>query len=411
MKNFNFSALLATRFLYTVAIQIQAVVLGWQMYILTHDPLFLGLVGLAEAIPALGFALFSGYIVDRRHPLLVLRVVMFLGLLSGVILWVAHSPWVTLSLQEHIWVLFISAFLTGVVRSFFHPAIFAIVPRILPREQLSRGSAWMTSSFVVAHISGSALGGILFGWVGIRTTSFFLSITVLCALLAVFLVRMFPHINKVKLNSNPLRKELFLGAIFVFKHPILLPALSLDMLSVLFGGVTALLPVYASEILFLGPKGLGLLRAAPALGAAIVSLCLTRIELHRHAGRWLLWAVSGFGLSILVFSVSRNVALSFLALGLSGAFDSVSAVIRSAVVQLSSKEEIRGRISAINMIFISSSNELGAFESGLAARLMGTMPSVVFGGCVCLLTVGLIAILCPKLRQLDMNDLISPSQT
>jgi MFS family permease len=401
----SFKKLIAIRFLYTLATQIQAVILGWQMYVLTHNPLYLGFIGLAEAIPALGFALFAGYIVDRSNPSMILRSMMGLGLLSGLIILFSHVSMIHFTVTQQIGALFISSILTGTARAFLHPAIFVIMPRIVPRNETSQASAWMTSSFLTASISGPAIGGILFGWAGIGVASGVLCSLILLALITTFLLKI-PHITRAKESlEKTLRKELFLGAAFVFKHPILLPALSLDMLSVLFGGVTALLPIYAAEILHIGPKGLGILRASPAIGGALITLILTRIHIKKNAGIWLLSAVTGFGCCILVFALSKNLILSFIALTLSGAFDGVSAVIRSTAVQLCSREDMRGRISAINLIFISSSNELGAFESGVAAKLLGTCPAAVFGGIACLATVAIVAWLCPRLRTLDLGVL------
>lgn len=405
-----FKKLVGTRFLYTVAMQMQAIILGWQMYVLTHNPLYLGLIGLAEAIPALGLALFSGYIVDRNNPLIILRAMMGLGFLSGFIIFISHTPWIQISIHYQILALFLSAFLTGVARSFLHPCIFVIMPRLIPRNQLAKASAWMTSSFQIASISGPALGGILFGWTGILFTSIILCSLILSALIMTLLLQVPAPERTQNTPRKSIQKELLSGAEFVFKHPILLPALSLDMLSVLFGGVTALLPIYAAEILHIGPKGLGILSAAPAIGATLMTLGLTKINMKHRAGSWLLSAVTGFGLCILIFAISKNVILSFIALALSGAFDGVSAVIRSTAVQLCSHDSMRGRISAINMIFISSSNELGAFESGLAAKLIGPVPAAFFGGIACLFTVLAVTLLCPKLRKLDIEKLEQATQ-
>jgi len=217
----------------------------------------------------------------------------------------------------------------------------------------------------------------------------------------------------VRANPQPLartekksiREELLIGVRFVFGHNILLPALALDMFAVLFGGVTALLPIYASDILSVGPKGLGVLRAGPAIGAVLTSFMLTRLDIRANAGRYLFIAVTGFGVSILVFAISKDFYLSLVALALSGAFDSVSMVIRTSAVQLASPENMRGRISAVNSIFIGSSNELGEFESGVAAKLMGTVPSAVFGGIICLLTAGFTAMLSPTLRKMNLHKL------
>jgi len=398
----DFKKLMVTRFLFTLAVQIQAIVLGWRMYVLTQDPLFLGLIGLVEAIPALGLALYAGYIVDRSRPLVVVRRVVETSLLSGVILLVSQLPSVGAGERLQILALFVSSFLTGAARAFSQPAMFALVPRLIDREHLPRASAWMTSSLQVARISGPALGGLFFGWLGVSTSAGIVCVVLVLAVGTLLLVQASPNPPQPLGKIESRRTEVLSGAAFVVRHPILLPALSLDMISVLFGGVTALLPIYAGEILMIGPKGLGVLRAAPAIGAAFTSLWLTTFDIRDRAGAWLFAAVTGFGVCILVFAVSRGYLLSVLALALSGAFDSISMVVRMSAVQLSSPDSMRGRISAVNSIFIGSSNELREFESGVVARLLGAVPAAVLGGMVCLATVVAVAWLSPALRKLNL---------
>lgn len=400
---------MVARFFYTLAVAMQAVIIGWRMYGLTHDPLDLGLIGLVEAVPALGLALYAGYVVDRSRPLVVYQRVLLGSLLSGVVLFVSLFDGLRLSHQEQIVAVFLASFITGLARGFSQPAVYASVPRIVPRDQLSQASAWMTTAMQIARISGPALGGLLFGWIGILFASGAVCVALVAAFAATVLIQQKLSAPDLPENKSPknksIKEELFLGAAFVFRHRILLPALTLDMVSVLFGGVTALLPIYASDILMTGPKGLGLLRAAPALGAVVTSLILTRVNLRESAGGALFTSVAGFGFSILVFGVSHNFALSMLALALSGAFDSVSMVIRTSAVQLVSPDSMRGRISAVNSIFIGSSNELGEFESGVAAKLLGTVPSVIFGGVMCLATVVTMAFVAPALRRMDLHAL------
>ncbi len=388
-----------------MAMQIQSIVLAWQMYTLTHDALFLGFIGLTEAIPALGLALFSGYYVDQNRPLIILRAVMCVGLFSGFLLLISHTPWVELSVTSQVKTLFVSAFLAGIARAFFGPSLYSLVPHIVSRENLSKGAAGMTAAFQTAMIAGPAVGGLLFGLVGILKTSFVMCSLIFTALIATLLIKTNPAPATQRHAEHDFKKELLSGARFVFGHPIMLPALSMDMFCVLFGGVVALLPIYAAEILHVGPSGLGILRAAPAVGASIVSLAYTRIAMQKNTGKWLLACVAGFGICIVVFAVSTNYTLSLIALALSGGFDSVSAVIRNAIVTLVSPAELRGRISSVNMIFISSSNELGEFESGTAARFLGTVPAAILGGVLCLLIVAGITVWCPKLRKLDLEQL------
>ena len=399
---------MASRFLLTFATQIQAVALGWQMYALTKDPLYLGFVGLAEAVPALSLALYSGYLVDKTDPLAVFRRMVEICLVSAAIMCASQLDAAYLSHSAQVIALFCSSFLTGVARSFLQPSIYAIVPRIVPRDQLPISSAWTTTTLQIARISGPAIGGLVFAFTGIAPTA-----GIVCAILAVSVILSpkfdLPPVTKVTGATANFKENLLSGARFVFSHQILLPALTLDMISVLFGGVTALLPIYAAEILNTGPKGLGALRAAPAVGACITGLCMTRLDLKPKAGRYLFAAVTGFGVATLVFAVSTSVPLSLLALALSGAFDSVSMVIRSSAVQISSPDHMRGRISAVNSIFIGSSNELGEFESGVLARFIGPVPAAVAGAIACLLTVGWVAAAFPRLRRLDLNTLETPA--
>jgi len=401
----DFKQLMSARFLFTFAVQMQAVVLGWRMYDLTHDPLYLGLIGLSEAVPALSLALYAGYLVDRSRPLTIYKWVVAVSLVSGLLLFVSQLPQMDLDVHAQVVVLFAASFLTGTARAFSQPALYAVVPRIVPREYLPRTSAWMTSAMQVARIAGPAVGGLLFGWTGMAITSGVVCVFLVGSALSVNLIQASPPAPAaVSVHRSP-REEFFSGLRFVFRHPILLPALSLDMISVLFGGVTALLPIFAAEILMTGPKGLGALRAAPAIGAAITSILLVRRAIHGRAGDLLFGSVAGFGVCILIFGVSRNFWVSLIALALSGAFDSVSMVIRTSAVQLSSPDHMRGKISAVNSIFIGSSNELGEFESGIAARFLGTVPSVVFGGLLCLATVAGVAFLSPQLRRMDLRNL------
>ncbi len=407
----DFKRLMAARFLSTLAVQIQAIVLGWRMYILTKDPLFLGLIGLVEAIPALGLALYAGYIVDRSRPLLVFRRVVEISLLSAFILLVSQLPSAGAGEQLQIVSLFLSSVLTGAARAFSQPAVFAIVPRIIDRETLPRASAWMASSMQIARISGPALGGLFFGWLGVSASAGIVCVVLILAVGTLLFVQASPSPLQSSGKSESRRTELLSGVRFVIRDPILLPALSLDMISVFFGGVTALLPIYAAEILMAGPRGLGALRAAPAIGAAVMSFWLTTFDIRERAGAWLFSAVTGFGVCILVFALSRSYVLSLLALTLSGAFDSVSMVVRMSAVQLSSPDSMRGRISAVNSIFIGSSNELGEFESGVVARFLGAVPAAVVGGVVCLATVVVVAFLSPRLRELNLEELQTAHKT
>lgn len=401
----DFKKLIFARLLLTLGTQIQAVVLGWQMYVLTGNPLFLGLIGLTEAVPALGLALYAGYVVDRGNPLKLYRHVVELSLLSAIVMLCSQAEAVQLSHDQKVLCLFTSSFLTGLARAFAQPSVYALVPRIVPRAFLSRAAAWTTSAIQVGRITGPAVGGILFAWIGCSGTAAIVTLVLLFGLAACFSIKSPEIVHVVSASVTSFKTELLSGFRFVVRHPVLYPALLLDMVSVLFAGVTALLPIYAAEILHVGPEGLGTLRAAPAIGAVTVSLLLTVGDIRARAGEWLVAAVVGFGISTLVFALSDNLVLSVVALGCGGVFDSISVHVRSSAVQLFSPDAMRGRISAVNSIFISSSNELGEFESGMLAHLVGVVPTAVFGGVVCLITVAGIVWFYPGLRILNLRDL------
>jgi MFS family permease len=403
-----FKKLMLARFFFTFAVQMQAIVLGWRMYELTKDPLYLGLIGLIEAIPALGLALYAGHVVDQGRPLVIYRRLTFVSLTSGFIMLLSQIDSNLfgdhLSSKSQVILLFVSSFLTGCARAFSQPSMYSLIPKIIPRAMLSKSSAWMSSAMQTARMSGPAVGGILYGFLGISGTATIICLCLALTTIILFTISFNPPSNSQK-ESGSITNNLLSGVRFVFKHPLLLPAMSLDMVSVLFGGVTALLPVYAAEILFIGPEGLGVLRAAPAIGAFVMSTWLIRNSVSQKAGAKLFISVAGFGISILIFAFSRNYILSLVSLILSGMFDSVSIVIRTSLVQLSSPDHMRGRISAVNSIFIGSSNELGEFESGVAAKILGTFPAAVFGGCMCLMSVIVVFFISPKLRKLDFNHL------
>jgi len=389
----------AARFLFSLSVQCQAVLMGWQMYELTHDPLQLGLIGLTEAIPALSLALFSGYLVDRLNPMHLYRSVVGVSFISVLISWNANGP------RE----LFMAALLTGIARSFSGPSMGAIIPRLVSREEIKRVAAYTAFAFQFAGVVGPGLAGILLGIHGYRYP-YLLSVTglilasIMLATVGYRHAPLHPHAGERPRFAS----EVLSGMRYVMKHPLLLSSMSMDMFAVLFGGVTSILPVFAAEILFTGPTGLGWLRAAPAIGAMIMGLALIRRPVSKNAGKALLSAVFGFGVCILVFGLSRNYLLSWIALAVSGALDSVSMVVRGSILQLCSPENMRGRIGAVSSIFIGSSNEIGGFESGAAARLMGTVPSVVFGGTMTLLTVAFTFVNCQQLWRLDLTKLERP---
>jgi len=380
----------------TIALQIQAVVVGWQVYELTHDPLALGIVGLAEALPFIAIALYAGHVADRVDRKLV-SMIAFAALLlcSLALLWISMSPAI---LAGGPWPIYFIIFLTGIARSFSRPASFALSVLLVPREIYVNATTWRTSTWQFAAVAGPAVGGALYA-LGGPVLSYATVAGVLAAGLFFFSRITAPPVIPL-VDETPMAESLTMGFRFLFGQPVLLGAMTLDLFSVLFGGAIALLPIFAKEILHVGPEGLGMLRAAPAAGSVLMSLFLAHRPPFRRAGAALLWNVALFGLCMIAFGLSRSFGLSLFVLFASGAVDNVSIVIRSTLLQTRTPESMLGRVSAVNAIFIGSSNEIGAFESGLTAKLMGVVPSVVFGGVMTLAVVAVTAWRVPQLRRL-----------
>jgi len=358
----------------TFATQMQSVVVGWQIYQYTKNPFWLGMIGLTGAIPFLASSLYAGHIADiiERKKIMAWStfvLVLCTGLLCGFTL---NNGYV---LQNYgVWPIYVTIFLSGIARAFVGPSYFAFMSQIVPRSEYSNASTWSSTAWQTGAIGGPALGGLLYGLLGITKTYAIDVVLLGIGLLCVIVIKSRPLPPKEKKEN--LFESLAKGVVFVFKNQEILGALSLDLFAVLFGGAVALLPIFADKILMVGPIGLGLLRAAPAVGAVIMAAIMVyRPPLH-NAGRNLLFCVAGFGVCMILFAISTNVYLSLFLLALSGAFDSVSVVIRSTIVQLMTPDEMRGRVSAVNNIFIGSSNEIGEFESGVAARIMRLVPSV-----------------------------------
>lgn len=375
----------------TIALQIQAVVVGWEIYSLTHDPLSLGLIGLAEAIPAITVSLYAGHVADISSKRKILLGSLFLlGICSLLLLLVTSSlvrnEWAPLSVVNSMYIIIL---VSGVARGFYAPAAFSFLPQLVKREQLTKAATINSSSWQIAAIIGPVLAGVLYVYIGITYTFLLVLIFTLLAFFSMWQIAPKPIMDTTQ--QDAIGKRLSEGIKFVFNNKVILGALSLDLFAVLFGGAVALLPVFADEILHAGPEGLGVLRAAPSVGAALTMLWMSVQKSLNKPGVTLLWCVGGFGCCMLGFGLSVNFYLSVFLLFLSGAFDSVSVVVRSNILQLQTPDHMRGRVSAVNSMFIGSSNEIGAFESGLAARLLGTVPSVVFGGCMTLLITSFTA--------------------
>jgi MFS family permease len=397
LRHRDFRWFIVSLFTMVVGSQAQAVVVGWQVYALTHDPLSLGLIGLAEALPFIGIALPAGYLADRRNRRSI-SVAMLLVLALCSVALVALSAIPGLLARVGVVPVYVIIFVTGVARGILQPARQALGADIIPRSMYQNAIAWRSSTWQTASVIGPALGGLLYGFAGAVASYGVAALLTLVALAAFLVVRYTPEPRSR--TSTSMFDELLSGLRFVKSEHAILAALSLDLFSVFLGGAEALLPVFAAEILKVGPQGLGLLRAAPAAGAVTMGIFLAHRPPFQRAGRTMLLAVAVFALSIIGFGLSRDFYLSLALLALSGMADNVSVVIRSTLIQLLTPPHMLGRVSAVNSIFIGSSNELGAFESGVAARLLGAVPAVVLGGSAALAVVGLTARLVPRLRAL-----------
>jgi len=397
LRHREFRWFIISMFAMVVGSQLQAVVVGWQVYGLTHDPLSLGLIGLAEALPFIGIALPAGYLADRRNRRAISVSALFVLVCCSIALYLLSA---STGLLPRVGVVPIYAviFISGVARGILQPARQALSAEIIPRSMFQNAIAWRSSTWQTASVIGPAMGGLLYGFSG-PTLSYAVAALLSLVALGGFLRMRYTPLPRA-MQGESMVAELLTGLRFVWSEHVILAALSLDLFSVFLGGAEALLPVFAAEILKVGPQGLGLLRAAPAAGAVTMGIFLAHRPPFRRAGRTMLLAVALFAISIVGFGLSRNFYLSLGLLALSGMADNVSVVIRSTLIQLLTPPHMLGRVAAVNSIFIGSSNELGAFESGVAARLLGAVPAVVLGGSAALLVVGLTARLVPRLRKL-----------
>jgi MFS family permease len=379
--------LLAGRFLFIMGLRMMGTLVGWWVYNLTNDPFAIGLIGLSEVIPAVTMALYAGHIIDlsEKRKLLLSGVVLYLA--AVLILLFLSTDYTATHLTSH-WIaicIYIIIFFTGIVRAFTGPTFGVLVAYIVPKETLQNATTWNQGTWLSASVTGHAIGGFLIAGFGI--TGALISITFLIITASLFLIRLK---QKPALNKRGEKKtwdSVKEGLRFVFKTKELLGAISLDLFAVLFGGAVAMVPVYARDILNVGPQGFGFLNAASDMGSICIIILLTLFPLRQKQGRTLLFAVASFGICIIIFGLSKWFWLSFAALFVGGLVDGISVVIRGTITQLKTPDNMRGRVMSVNSMFINSSNELGQFESGLAAKLMGVVPSVVFGGCM---TIGVV---------------------
>lgn len=400
----GFTAVLAYRIAATLSYQIVSVTIGWHIYEITRNPLLLGLVALAEILPFFCIAPFAGYLVDHL-PRRRLGMFASLGLaMTPTILLIAafNTAPVTAPVQTT-WPIYVAASLSGMVRSFIVPVYNALFARVLPREDYARGAGLGTVAFQASLVLSPMLGGILIALGGKELAYAAGVVAAIIALLALALLRVEePAVDKPR---APVLGSIAEGLRFVFSNQIMLGAMALDMFSVLLGGAVSMLPAFIQDIFHYGPEGLGILRGTPALGSVLAGLWLARYPLQRHAGRTLLLAVAGFGICTIAFGLSQHFWVSAGILLVYGACDGISVVLRASILQLVTPDEMRGRVSSINSIFIGSSNELGAFYDGVMARFIGLVHAVVLGGFMTLVVVGITALKAPRLRRLDLRDL------
>jgi MFS family permease len=399
----EFNTFLLLRFAMVFAWSMQFIVIEWQVYSITKDPLSLGLIGLMEVIPAVSMALFAGHIVDQKEKKgLLLKCILAFSVISfGLFLLTWPAVVQDYATKTILYSIYFLVFLGGLVRAFLGPTIFSFLALLVPKKVYPNAATWSSSVWQIASVAGPAVAGFSITLIGVHWS--------MCSVFAcsIFAMLFLSQIEKKPIMNpkigEPVMQSLSEGLKFVFNNKTVLGAITLDMVAVLFGGAVALLPIFAQDILKVGPEGFGFLRAAPAVGAFITMLITAYVPLSKNAGMKLLSAIFAFGVCIIVFGLSTIFWVSLLALFLSGVFDGISVVIRQTILQLKTPDHMRGRVSAVNSMFVGSSNELGAFESGLTAKLMGTVTAVVFGGSMTLIIVAFTGIISPSFRKLDLR--------
>jgi MFS family permease len=400
VKNFRFY--LFYRIFMTMASLMQSVIVGWQIYDISHNVLWLGFIGLVEVIPQVSISLFAGHYIDLWNRRKIVRYTTLILILGSLILLIYTSNTAYFTAKFGILPVFLTIFLTGLARGILGPAQVALLGQLVPRNLYANAATWNSANWQVAAVLGPAIGGMVYGFWGIIPAySLVLGLYTLSFFMIIF-IKVGKH--EVVETAEGVFTRIRSGIDFVFKTPELLGAFTLDMFAVLFGGAVAMLPVFASDILKIGPQGLGLLRACPAIGATLMAFVLMFRPPMKETGKVLFICVIGFGLTIIGFGLSKSFILSGILLILSGAFDNVSVVIRGTILQLFTPDDMRGRVASVNSIFIGSSNELGAFESGVTAKLMGLVPSVIFGGIMTLAVVLTTIKINKPLRKLSLKN-------
>lgn len=394
-----FRRLLLYRIGATLSYQITMVAVGWHIYEITNSVISLGLIGLAELVPYFLLALYAGHAVDHYSRKLIAAIACMIHVLVALLLTAIALGW----LMPPVPLIYCAVALIGAGRAVLRPSYTAIFGQIIPRKDLPRYTAYASSAFQICVVAGPGLGGLMIGFAGLEWTYLLAAI---CGVIGLWGVT-FIHAPQEKVSqlSGHIFKSLLEGFDYVRKHELILGIMALDMFAVLFGGAVSILPAFVKEVLDAGPEALGILRAAPAAGAVLTGIYLAKRPLLTDSGRHLFLSVAGFGVAIIAFGLSTNMWVCALFLFISGCFDSISVVIRSSIMQLTTPDHMRGRISAINGIFIGSSNELGALESGIAASMLGLVPSIVFGGAATIAIVLITYKLAPHLSKLHLKDI------
>lgn len=408
IKEFNIFLLL--RFALVFGWSMQFIVIEWQVYSLTNDKLSLGIIGACEFIPAFFMAPFAGHIVDKKEKrnLFALIIALF-SLISFGLFWLTSQNIEAAWSSSHIvFGIYSLVFFGGILRAFFGPTIFSLIALLVPKNIYPNAATWSSSTWKGASVTGALVGGFLIAWIGVHHTLGVIFLMVIIALVLVFFIKKKPVLN-AKTNES-IKESLKAGLRFVFNDKVILGALTLDMIAVLFGGAVAIFAVFAKDVLDTGPKGFGILNAALSLGSILTMLATTHLPITKNTGKKLLISVFGFGIAMIVFGASKLFFLSVIALFIAGIFDGVSMVIRQTILQLKTPDDMRGRVGAVNSMFVGSSNELGALESGIAAKLFGAPLAVVLGGCVTLITVTTIGLKNIPLRRLDLTKDIEASE-
>lgn len=388
----------------------QAVIIGYYIYQRTHEPLALAMIGLVEAIPSVGIALYGGYVADKSEKKGLLLKIFGVMWICSVVMFLITLPEAGHYISDSIALItiYVMIFCIGLARGFYGPTAFSVMTHIIPRELYPNSSTWNSSAYQTAAVIGPMVGGLLYAYAGITPTFIVVVVFISIALLAITFLN---HQQAEYIPKESIKDSLKEGISFVWNTKMMLGALSLDLFSVLFGGVVAVLPIFAKDILQVGASGFGLMRSIDSIGAVLTMLAMTKYSPMSKPWRNLLIAVTGFGLSIICFGLSKNFYWSLFFLFTLGAFDSVSVLIRSTIMQVLTPDKMRGRVSAVNSMFIGSSNELGAAESGAMAKLLGAVPSVIVGGSITLAVVFTTWLKTKKLVPMTLSDIHRPEPT